>query len=64
MTEREILNTKQAADFLGLTPFTIRKYAKAGVIPGRKVGKDWRFVKADLLTWIRSGSGPEKPKPT
>lgn len=57
MTEREILTAKQAAEFLGLTPLTVCKYARLGVLPGRKIGKDWRFVKVDLLSWIRGESG-------
>lgn len=54
MTAKEVMNTEEAAEFLGLAPFTIRKYARKGIIPGKKVGgKEWRFVKADLLAWLR-----------
>ena len=47
------MNTEEAAQFLGLKPFTIREYAKRGMIPAKKIGKQWRFVKADLLAWLR-----------
>ena len=50
---KEILTTDDAAEFLSLTPYTVREYAKKGIIPARKVGKSWRFVKADLLAWLR-----------
>jgi excisionase family DNA binding protein len=53
MEAKEILTTDEAGEFLSLTPYTVREYAKKGIIPARKVGKSWRFVKADLLAWLR-----------
>lgn len=53
MIDKEVLNTEEAAEFLGLKPFTIREYAKRGTIPAKKLGKQWRFVKVDLLAWLR-----------
>ena len=53
MDAKEILTTDEAAEFLSLTPYTVREYAKKGLVPARKVGKSWRFVKADLLAWLR-----------
>jgi excisionase family DNA binding protein len=53
MADKEVMNTEETAEFLGLKPFTIREYAKQGVIPAKKLGKQWRFVKADLLDWLR-----------
>jgi predicted ribosomally synthesized peptide with nif11-like leader len=50
---RDVLNCNEAADLLGVKPFTIRTYARRGVIPGKKLGNDWRFVKDDLLAWLR-----------
>lgn len=55
--EKEVFNTREAAEYLGLTPFTIRKLVKEGGLPARKVGKDWRFYKPDLVAWLRSGQG-------
>jgi excisionase family DNA binding protein len=34
---------------------TVRELAKAGKIPGRKVGRAWVFVEADLLEFVREG---------
>ncbi len=53
MQYREVLNSEEAADLLGVKPFTIRTYARRGVIPGKKLGNEWRFVKNDLLAWLR-----------
>jgi excisionase family DNA binding protein len=60
MPEREVLNVRGAAEFLGLSPFTIRKYAKRGTLPAKKTGRDWLFVKADLLAWLRSKEPPQE----
>ncbi len=52
MPEKEVLNTEEAAEFLGFSPFTIREYAKKGIIPARKIGKEWRFYKPELIAWL------------
>ena len=53
MQEKEVLNTEEAAFFLGVSAFTMREYAKRGAIPARKEGKRWFFYKPDLVTWVR-----------
>ena len=63
MVDKEVMSTDEAAEFLGLKPFTVRKYAKKGLIPAKKLGKQWRFVKADLLAWLRGkGQGNQEAK--
>ena len=57
--EREVLNTEEAAQFLGISAFTIREYAKRGSIPANKIGKSWRFYKPDLVAWVRGGQAPQ-----
>ncbi len=51
--EDQVLTTEEAAKFLKLTPFTVRDYARRGILPSRKVGKGWRFYKPDLVAWLR-----------
>lgn len=53
MQSREVLDSEAAADLLGVKPVTIRTYARKGIIPGKKLGNGWRFIKSDLLTWLR-----------
>jgi excisionase family DNA binding protein len=55
--DKEILNARQAAEYLGLSPGIVRKWAREGLLPGHKIHKSWRFVKDDLLAWLKSGSG-------
>jgi excisionase family DNA binding protein len=60
MPDKEVLNTEEAAEFLGVSTFTIREYAKKGTIPCKKIGKEWRFYKPDLVAWVRGKAAPQE----
>ncbi len=49
---KDILNIEEAAEFLGFSAYTTREKARSGEIPGRKVGREWRFSRATLLSFI------------
>jgi excisionase family DNA binding protein len=53
--QKDVLNTKEAAEFLGFNPYTIREKARLGEIPGRKIGSNWRFSRRQLLKWLEEG---------
>lgn len=53
MDAKEILTTDDVVKFLNLSPSTVREYARKGIIPAQKLGKSWRFVKADFMVWLR-----------
>ena len=57
---REVLNVDQAAEFLGFSAYTVREKARSGEIPGRKVGREWRFSREQLLEWLRAGETPRR----
>ncbi|MCX5714141.1 MAG: helix-turn-helix domain-containing protein, partial [Candidatus Omnitrophica bacterium] len=42
---KEIMTTKEVAEYLGIHPLTVHKYARQGKIPAFKIGTDWRFHK-------------------
>lgn len=48
------LDLKEAANFLKLHPEEVRRRAKAGIIPGAKLGKRWVFIEDDLADHMRS----------
>jgi excisionase family DNA binding protein len=48
------LNLKEAAAFLKIHPVTLQDKARAGEIPGAKIGRAWVFIEIDLLEHIRS----------
>ena len=50
----DTLNLKQAAEFLHIHWVTLTLKARAGSIPGAKIGRRWVFLKIDLEEHIRS----------
>ena len=48
------LDLAAAAAFLGVQRETLRERAAAGIIPGAKIGKEWRFLQDDLTAYFRS----------
>jgi hypothetical protein len=48
------LDLRQAAAILRLSPEELRRRAKAGAIPGAKVGRAWVFLQDDLVDYLRS----------
>jgi excisionase family DNA binding protein len=54
----EVMTAAQAADFLQIDEASVIELAAAGKLPGRRLGKDWRFSRAALLASL---STPETP---
>lgn len=50
---KEILTTKEVAEYLHIHPLTVHRYARAGRIPAFKIGTDWRFHKKHIEQWIK-----------
>lgn len=50
----DVLNAQAAAELLGAHVETIRRMARKGAIPAYKIGKDWRFRRAELLAWSQT----------
>lgn len=49
---REVLDVRQAARYLSISPDTLYLYASTGVIPAFKLGNRWRFKKSLLDQWM------------
>src|SRR5678815_5642411 len=54
------LGLHEAAAFLRCHPEELRRRAKAGLIPGAKVGRAWVFLVDDLAAYIRSLYPPSR----
>ena len=39
---KEIMTSKEVAQYLSIHPLTVHKYAREGKIPAFKIGTDWR----------------------
>lgn len=42
---KEMLTAEEVAKYLRLHPYTIRRLAREGKLPGFKIGGQWRFKK-------------------
>jgi excisionase family DNA binding protein len=76
MPDREILNIDGAAAFLGVSIKTFSKVLREGDVPGRKVGREWKFSRQALIEWVSArtsrdfldaqdaalGDEPERPR--
>ena len=67
---REVMDIRQASDYLGISPDTLYKYASEGFVPAFKLGNRWRFKRSRLDEWmdhqseIQSGTvEPDQKKP-
>jgi excisionase family DNA binding protein len=49
----EVVTAEEAAELLRVSVKTVLALARAGALPGEKVGRAWRFVRADLLDYVR-----------
>ena len=47
-----LLNSKEAAQILDLSPDTVNELARKSVLPAFKRGRQWRFRKRDILSYI------------
>ena len=52
------LDLAAGAALLLIHPETLAERARAGEIPGAKVGKKWVFIEADLLAYLRAKYEP------
>ena len=52
----DILTVEQAAELLHLTPPTVRQMASRNLLPGRRIGKLWRFSRRKLVEFIEAGN--------
>ncbi|KGL45023.1 hypothetical protein EP56_05540 [Listeriaceae bacterium FSL A5-0209] len=49
---RKAINADEAAKFLGISKNSLYRYANTGIIPGRKIGTEWRFSRLALENWL------------
>jgi excisionase family DNA binding protein len=49
---REVMDIRQASDYLGISPDTLYKYASEGFVPAFKLGNRWRFKRSRLNEWM------------
>lgn len=60
---REVMDIRGAADYLGISPDTLYKYASEGLIPAFKLGNRWRFKRSLMENWMEQQSGVAADRP-
>lgn len=48
MTQKDVLTADEVAEYLRIHPYTVRRLARAGKLPGFRVGGQWQFNKIEL----------------
>jgi excisionase family DNA binding protein len=61
---REVMNIRQASQYLGISADTLYKYVSEETIPAFKLGNRWKFKKSILDNWMEDRSlNGETPRP-
>lgn len=55
-----ILTVEQLADMLGVTPYTVRQWARDGKLPTLRLGKYWRFRESSIRQWLVDQEKPTR----
>jgi excisionase family DNA binding protein len=72
MIDETFLTTEEVLEYLQVNLRTVYRLIKAGKIPAVRVGRQWRFRKRDIDSWLdsqrarggaRSGPIPQAPRP-
>lgn len=50
----KFLTTEEVLACLKVTPRTVYRLIRSGELPAVRVGRQWRFRKADFETWLAS----------
>lgn len=58
---REVMNIRQASQYLGVSPDTLYKYVSEEMIPAFKLGNRWKFKKSVLDNWMENQSFRSEP---
>ncbi|MBZ0269287.1 helix-turn-helix domain-containing protein [bacterium] len=58
----EIMDISEAASYLNIKKGTLYRLAKAGQIPGTKIGGQWRFKRERLDELFRMPPAPQRSR--
>ncbi len=51
-----LMTIKEVADYLRLSKVTVYKMTRQGKIPALKIGKQWRYNKSEIDSWVQQKS--------
>jgi excisionase family DNA binding protein len=61
---REVMDIRQASEYLGISSDSLYRYASEGTIPAFKLGNRWRFKRSLLDAWMVEQSSAASAKST
>ena len=59
---REVMNIRQASQYLGVSSDTLYKYVNEQKIPAFKLGNRWRFKKSKIDQWMEEKTVETEPR--
>lgn len=54
MPDTDVMTIDELAGYLKLSKSTLYKLSQEGKVPGRKVGKHWRFSRPVIDRWLET----------
>jgi Helix-turn-helix domain len=51
--EEAVLNSKEVAFILDMSPDTVNEFARKSILPAFKKGRQWRFRRRDIFSFKR-----------
>jgi len=53
LEEHDIMTLSEVSEYLRVSPTTVYRLVNTGILPGFKLGKDWRFNKAQIRQFVK-----------
>lgn len=53
----EVFTMQELSDYLKISVHTLYKLSQKGEVPGRKIGKQWRYIRQEIDKWLRGRFG-------
>ena len=57
-----VMTLEEAAGFLKVSETTVYQLLRDGQLKARKVGREWRFLKSELVTYLKEGADMNNAK--
>ena len=64
LTREDVLDVREVAELLHMPLSTIFDYARRGLLPGRKLGRRWVFLRDELDAALRTAPRSAEASPT
>lgn len=59
----DVMTTREAADYLGISTAMVAKLLHAGLLPSGRIGTRRYFLRGQLDAWLAAGGTDAEPSP-